>query len=117
MGLIKKLAGFLGFARDEGQIEVAESADASTSSSGVVTVAVVVPVQHLPRKGFSVPVQVVVERAQLGLVIVPCNSMEGDIQGLRWYGRRLMEMSMLKMHRKLLRLKLFGFKLLGQLVG
>lgn len=89
MGLIKKLAGFLGFARDEVQIEDAESADASLSSSGVAAAATAVPVQHLPRKGFSVPVQVPVERAQLGPVIVPCNSGEGGIQGLRWYARRL----------------------------
>lgn len=81
MGLFKKLAGFLGFVRDEGQIEDAESAaHASISSSGVAAAATAVPVQHLPRKGFSVPVQVAVERAQLGPVIVPCNSGEGGLQ-------------------------------------
>lgn len=83
MGLFKKLSGFLGFARDEEPIEDAESAaDASISSSGVAA-ATTVPVQHLPRKGFSVPVQVAVERAQLGPVIVPCNSGEGGLQVIR----------------------------------
>ncbi|KAL2489316.1 uncharacterized protein Fot_42608 [Forsythia ovata] len=59
------------------------------SSSGVAAAATAVPVQHLPRKGFSVPVQVAVERAQLGPIIVPCNSGDGGLQGLRWYARRL----------------------------
>lgn len=43
----------------------------------------------LPRKGFSVPVQVAVERSQAGPVFVPCTSSGGGVQGLKWYGKRL----------------------------
>ncbi|CAN1334072.1 hypothetical protein LINPERPRIM_LOCUS36242 [Linum perenne] len=38
----------------------------------------------LPRRGFSVPVQVAV-----GPVLLPCKAGDGGVQGLRWYARLL----------------------------
>ncbi|KAK8622038.1 hypothetical protein V6N13_097665 [Hibiscus sabdariffa] len=43
----------------------------------------------LPRRGFSVSVQVAAARPQPGPVLLPCNSCDGGIQGLKWYARRL----------------------------
>ncbi|XP_011028195.1 PREDICTED: uncharacterized protein LOC105128296 isoform X1 [Populus euphratica] len=121
MRFFKRLAGFLGFAKDDGGHEVNDQQEqeedeedeedhhqhpnqASFRSNFQET--------GLPRKGFSVPLQVAVERPQLGPVIVSCNSGDGGVQsvfcscaaevicyfiiasvnfskGLRWYAKRL----------------------------
>ncbi|KAJ7003584.1 hypothetical protein NC653_008717 [Populus alba x Populus x berolinensis] len=75
MRFFKRLAGFLGFAKDDGGHEAPFRSNFQETG--------------LPRKGFSVPLQVAVERPQLGPVIVYCNSGDGGVQGLRWYAKRL----------------------------
>ncbi|XP_059275721.1 uncharacterized protein LOC132030213 [Lycium ferocissimum] len=75
MGLFRRLSGFLGFSRDEGNI-APSSVDAAQP-------------QNVPRRGFSVPIQVPVERPQFGPIIVPCSLLDGGVQGLRWYAKRL----------------------------
>ncbi|XP_059640635.1 uncharacterized protein LOC132282844 [Cornus florida] len=84
MRLLRRIAGFLGFANHEShevKDENEDNEDHDDVSSRVET--------HLPRKGFSVPVHVPVERAQVGPVVIPCSVGEGGVQGLRWYARRL----------------------------
>ncbi|CAK9173385.1 unnamed protein product [Ilex paraguariensis] len=82
MGLLRRMAGFLGFVKDEAH-EVNDEDDERRDAD----------VNHiptnLPRKGFSVPVQVVAERAPIGPVLVPCSAGDGSVQGLRWYAKRL----------------------------
>lgn len=84
MGFFRRIAGFLGFSKDDGH-EVKEEEDDGTTDD-----------HHnrayeprAPRKGFSVPVQVAVERPQFGPVLAPCNPGEGGIQGLKWYAKQL----------------------------
>lgn len=77
MGIFRKLAGFLGFSKDEGQ-ELRDVEEDNTA-----------PHSNVPRKGFSVPVQVAVSRDLPGPIIVPCNTGAGGLQGLRWYAKRL----------------------------
>ncbi|KAL6979848.1 hypothetical protein U1Q18_021505 [Sarracenia purpurea var. burkii] len=82
MGFLKRVAGFLGFVKDEGH-EVRDEGedDVGAGASTVET--------HLPRKGFRVPVQVAVDRPQPGPVLIPCSVGDGGVQGLKWYARRL----------------------------
>ncbi|PSR89230.1 Thymidine phosphorylase [Actinidia chinensis var. chinensis] len=82
MRFLKRIAGFLGFVKDEGhevRDEDEDDADADVNRQDT----------YLPRKGFSVPVQVPVERPQVGPVLVPCTVGNGGVQGLKWYARRL----------------------------
>ncbi|XP_060207589.1 uncharacterized protein LOC132635278 [Lycium barbarum] len=76
MGLFRRLSGFLGFSRDEGNI-APSSVDAAAQA------------QNVPRRGFSVPIQVPVERPQFAPILVPCSLLHGGVQGLRWYAKRL----------------------------
>lgn len=76
MGIFRRLAGFLGFSKDEGQ-EVREEEDnvgegAQNSNN--------VPL----RKGFSVPVQVAVPRDVPGPILIPCNTGHGGVQVINW---------------------------------
>ncbi|XP_055832193.1 uncharacterized protein LOC129901101 [Solanum dulcamara] len=77
MGIFRRLAGLLGFSKDEGQ----EVRDVEDDNVG--------PHNNLPRKGFSVPVQVLVSRDLPGPILIPCNRGAGGVQGLRWYAKRL----------------------------
>lgn len=82
MGLFRRLAGILGFAREEGQ-EIHEEngdADVNPASSSSAATAAAAQAQHLPRKGFSVPIQVQVERPPPGPVLLPCISGDGGVQ-------------------------------------
>uniref|UniRef100_A0A5B7AU22 Uncharacterized protein n=1 Tax=Davidia involucrata TaxID=16924 RepID=A0A5B7AU22_DAVIN len=83
MRFLRRIAGFLGFVKDEAH-EVKDEDEEDEENADVNRVET-----HLPRKGFSVPVQVAVERAQVGPVVIPCSVGEGGVQGLRWYARRL----------------------------
>ncbi|CAN4097837.1 unnamed protein product [Withania somnifera] len=74
MGIFRRLAGFLGFSRDE----VHDVEDDN-----------VAPHNNVPRKRFNVPVQVAVSRDLPGPILVPCVTGAGGIQGLRWYAKRL----------------------------
>ncbi|CAI9095402.1 OLC1v1031348C1 [Oldenlandia corymbosa var. corymbosa] len=82
MGLFRRIAGFLGIGKDE-----AEELKGNDDDNDVVPRAV--PVPNMPRKGFSVPVQVPVDRPASGPVLVPCPAGNGGVQGLRWYAKRL----------------------------
>ncbi|KAL3641097.1 hypothetical protein CASFOL_016065 [Castilleja foliolosa] len=92
MGLFKRLSGLLGFARDEEHHKHDDAvADAAVpaSSSDAPTPPVFASAKHHARRGFSVPVQVPVERGPLSPLLVFCPDGDGGIQGLRWYARRL----------------------------
>ncbi|KAI3464688.1 hypothetical protein Pfo_021351 [Paulownia fortunei] len=95
MGLFKRLAGLLGFARDEDQQHhddaAADTAIPASSSmaAAAAAAAATASAQHLPRRGFSVPVQVPIERAPQPPLLVFCPAGDGGLQGLRWYARRL----------------------------
>lgn len=77
MGILRRLAGFLGFSKDEGH-EVRDVEDDNAT-----------PHNNIPRKGFSVPVQIAVSRDLSGPILVPCVTGAGGVQGLRWYAKRL----------------------------
>ncbi|XP_051139295.1 uncharacterized protein LOC127257059 [Andrographis paniculata] len=94
MGLFKRLAGFLGIAKDDDDDDVDDHRHAAAipplhSSSVPVALAATSPPDHVPMKGFSVPVKVPVERAPIPPLLVFCPAGDGGIQGLRWYARRL----------------------------
>ncbi|KAM3263902.1 hypothetical protein P3L10_000896 [Capsicum annuum] len=94
MGLFRKISGFLGFTREEGNevraVENNSNGNAlSPSAEDVAAAAAAAQAQNVQRRGFSVPIQVPVEKPQFGPVIVPCSSRDGGVQGLRWYGKRL----------------------------
>ncbi|KAK1374943.1 Phospholipid hydroperoxide glutathione peroxidase [Heracleum sosnowskyi] len=84
MKFLKKIAGLLGFAKDESnelkdeQVNDGQRVDLDENQT-----------RNLPRKGFSVPVQVPVDRAQPGPVLLPTSGRDGGVQGFKWYARRL----------------------------
>lgn len=77
MGIFRRLAGLLGFSKDEGH----EVRDVEDENVG--------PHTNFSRKGFSVPVHVPVSRDLPGPILVQCNRGAGGVQGLRWYAKRL----------------------------
>ncbi|KAJ9135033.1 hypothetical protein P3X46_032257 [Hevea brasiliensis] len=94
MRLLKRIAGFLGFVKDEGAHEVkdqqAEEDDDHRNNHHEHQPRFSSNYQETgPRKGFSVPVKVAVDRHQLGPVLVPSISGDGGVQGLRWHAKRL----------------------------
>nr|GMD97314.1 putative phospholipid hydroperoxide glutathione peroxidase [Ipomoea batatas] len=93
MGLFRRLAGILGFSREEGQEVHEENGDAGANlaspSAVAAAVAAAAQAQHLHRRGFSVPIQVQVDRPAPGPVLLPCTAGDGGVQGLRWYAKRL----------------------------
>ncbi|KAJ7011211.1 hypothetical protein NC653_001591 [Populus alba x Populus x berolinensis] len=86
MRFFKRIAGFLGFAKDDGGYEVKdqqqEDAEEQDDHQHPNHVRFRSNFQEtgLPRKGFGVPVQVAVERPQVGPLIVPCISGDGGLQ-------------------------------------
>ncbi|KAJ6701315.1 PHOSPHOLIPID HYDROPEROXIDE GLUTATHIONE PEROXIDASE [Salix koriyanagi] len=88
MRFLKRIAGFLGLAKDDGGYEVKDQQQAEAEAEeqdghqhpNHVRFRSNFQETGLPRKGFGVPVQVVVERPQLGPVIVPCISGDGGLQ-------------------------------------
>ncbi|XP_015865989.3 uncharacterized protein LOC107403593 [Ziziphus jujuba] len=91
MGLFRRIAGFLGFVRDDAHDvrdgEDDDNIDDLTASHSRNPVHM--QSTGLPRRGFSVPVHVAVDRPQSGPVLVPCDSGHGGVQGLKWYAKRL----------------------------
>ncbi|XAR70621.1 hypothetical protein NMG60_11027533 [Bertholletia excelsa] len=77
MRFLRRIAGILGFSKDEAHEARGECEDNATDAE----LNRVDP--QLPRRGFSVPVQVAVERTHLGPVLVPCTVGDGGVQGLR----------------------------------
>lgn len=88
MRFLRRIAGFLGLARDDGHdVKDQEDEEDTIASSATnnnhnqqVNKPRVFQETGLPRKGFSVPVQVAVDRRQSGPVIVPCTSGGGGVQ-------------------------------------
>lgn len=71
MGIFRKIAGLFGFgSKDE------EEREEEDPNRGVADFRPT----GLPRRGFSVPVQVPVERSNPGPVLVPSNSGDGGVQ-------------------------------------
>ncbi|GAV69819.1 hypothetical protein CFOL_v3_13320, partial [Cephalotus follicularis] len=87
MRFLRRIAGILGFSRDDGhEFKDQEEPDQDDDPAHHQ------PIFHesgLPRKGFSVPVQVAVDRSQPGPVLIPCTSGDGGVQGLKWHAKRL----------------------------
>lgn len=71
MGFLRRVAGFLGFGKDE-------SVEANDELNDDGDVNRVDP--NLHRKGFSVSVKVAANRAQVGPLLVPCDVGDGGIQ-------------------------------------
>ncbi|TKY70715.1 hypothetical protein E2542_SST07007 [Spatholobus suberectus] len=86
MRFLRKIAGLLGFANHDHDSK--DDADDEHAGQPRTT-----PYRGrgtgLPRKGFGVPAQVVVDRPQLGPVLTPSTSGDGGLQGLGWYVKRL----------------------------
>ncbi|KAF9685521.1 hypothetical protein SADUNF_Sadunf03G0063200 [Salix dunnii] len=86
MRFFRRLAGFFGFAKDDGghvvkdQQEQEEDEEDHHQHPSQVPYCSNSRETGLPRKGFSVPLHVAVERPQLGPVIVSCNSGDGGVQ-------------------------------------
>ncbi|KAJ0236823.1 Phospholipid hydroperoxide glutathione peroxidase [Hirschfeldia incana] len=94
MGFLKKLAGVFGFGQEAVKNEEEDGGDDTVIDSGDgdkrrENNQPRFRETGLPRRGFGVPVQVAVERSQLGPVLQPCSAGDGGIQGLRWYTKRL----------------------------
>lgn len=85
MGLFKRIAGFLGFAKDDAH-ELKDDdddhhhhqhhGDATSQARNQVHM----KETGLPRKGFSVPVQVAVDRSHPGPLLAPSDSGDGGVQ-------------------------------------
>ncbi|KAL2901528.1 Cyclic di-GMP-binding protein [Bienertia sinuspersici] len=83
MRFLKRIAGFLGFAKDELHENKEDEDDVNPNNSDDIrrNRMNVDPIHAGPRKGFSVPVQVPVERPVVGPILVPCNG-DGGVQVL-----------------------------------
>lgn len=86
---MKHLKRFFGFGKDEEQHHEPVAGASIAPGSSPMTAKFAAPAHRLPRKGFSVPVQVPVERAPLPPLLVACPEGDGGIQGLNWYARCL----------------------------
>ncbi|KAH7863020.1 hypothetical protein Vadar_012294 [Vaccinium darrowii] len=84
MRFLKRIAGFLGFAKEEEHDARDEAADDVVDADSIAA-----ETHNLPPKGFSVPVKVAVDRPPLGPVLIPCAVGDGGVQGLKWYAKRL----------------------------
>lgn len=75
MPFLRRIAGFLGLAKDNvTQVKEDEVDDSPVNNPPKFQET------GLPRKGFGVQVQVPVERPQHGPVFVPCTSGDGGVQ-------------------------------------
>ncbi|KAG1360891.1 hypothetical protein COCNU_09G003540 [Cocos nucifera] len=84
MGFFRKIAGLLGFGRDDGNEPDGDGGGEVEEEDRMG--------KSLPRgraKGFSIQAPLVVERSSVGPVLIPCNPGEGGVQGFRWYTRKL----------------------------
>ncbi|KAE8661875.1 Detected protein of confused Function [Hibiscus syriacus] len=88
MRFFRRIAGFLGFARDDAN-EVKDQENDHKSDNETPGNRPVFQETGLPRRGFSFPVQVAVDRSQPGPVLLLSASGKGGVQGLKWYAKRL----------------------------
>ncbi|KAK6250962.1 hypothetical protein QQP08_010149 [Theobroma cacao] len=93
MRFFRRIAGLLGFVRDDGHEVKDQENDHHNSNNNnnnqPPSNRPVFQETGLPRRGFSVPVQVAVDRPQPGPLLLPCTSGDGGVQGLKWYAKRL----------------------------
>ncbi|XP_065877695.1 uncharacterized protein [Euphorbia lathyris] len=93
MRFFRKIAGIFGLVKDDGGHEVKdqqeEEDDDHPINSNQPRFSSNYQETRLPRKGFGVPVQVAVDRPQLGPILLPSSSGDGGVQGLRWHAKRL----------------------------
>ncbi|KAF4358022.1 uncharacterized protein LOC115716483 [Cannabis sativa] len=92
MRFLRRIAGFLGFVKDDGhevKDEEDDDDDAAHNTSSQARNRTHFKESGLPRKGFSVPVQVSVDRSLPGPILAPSDSGDGGVQGLKWYAKRL----------------------------
>ncbi|XP_022155947.1 uncharacterized protein LOC111022940 [Momordica charantia] len=87
MRFFRRIAGILGFAKDDSHD--LKNEDEDVDSDNQPSNRVHMQETGLPRRGFSVPVQVAVNRPQPGPILVPSSSGDGGVQGLKWYANRL----------------------------
>ena len=81
MGFLRRIAGFLGFARDDGhEVKDDDDDDGHHHHDDPNRTRAHFKETGLPRKGFSVPVQVAVDRSQPGPVLAPSDSGDGGVQ-------------------------------------
>ncbi|MBA0753312.1 hypothetical protein Gogos_021133 [Gossypium gossypioides] len=88
MRFFRRIAGLLGLARDDGQ-EVKDQENDPQNNSQTPNNPPVFQESGLPRRGFSVPVQVAAARPHPAPLLLPCTSSDGGVQGLKWYAKRL----------------------------
>ncbi|XP_020217399.1 uncharacterized protein LOC109800892 [Cajanus cajan] len=87
MRFFRKIIGILGFGNHDHDHDSKDDADDEHDAQPRTTPYRVR--ETGPRKGFSVPAQVVVDRPHLAPVLTPSISGDGGLQGLRWYVKRL----------------------------
>ncbi|KAG6390538.1 hypothetical protein SASPL_148276 [Salvia splendens] len=84
MRFFKRIAGLLGLGKDEDQHHRDGDASAEAAApppfSAQSAAAATASAQHLPRRGFSVPVQVPVERGPPAPLLLFCPSGDGGVQ-------------------------------------
>ncbi|KAI4315135.1 hypothetical protein L6164_027978 [Bauhinia variegata] len=85
MGFFRRIAGLLGFVKDDLH-EPKDDADDDHDDQARQRYRFT---ETAPRKGFGVQVQVNVDRPHPGPIVVPCTSGDGGVQGLSWYAKRL----------------------------
>ncbi|KAL6178552.1 hypothetical protein ACLB2K_050070 [Fragaria x ananassa] len=88
MGFFKKILVNLGFSKDDDH-EVKDKEEEDDDDASQPRSQAQFRDSGLPRKGFSVPVQVAVDRPLSGPILIPCRSGDGGVQGLRWHAKRL----------------------------
>ncbi|KAJ9152629.1 hypothetical protein P3X46_026176 [Hevea brasiliensis] len=93
MRFFRRIAGFLGFVKDESAHEVKdqqeEDDDHRNNQHHQPRFSSNYQETGLPRKGFSVPVKVAVDRRPPSPVLVLSSSGDGGVQGLKWHAKRL----------------------------
>lgn len=87
MKFFRRIAGLLGFDKDDGRNHD-DKHNADEEPQPRTTPFRVQETGH-PRRGFSVPAHVVVDRPHLAPVITLSTSGDGGVQGLRWYAKSL----------------------------
>ncbi|KAL0553030.1 hypothetical protein IC582_006915 [Cucumis melo] len=87
MRFFRKIAGILGFSKDDSHDVKNEDDDVDSDTHAPDRVHM--QATGLPRRGFSVPVQVAVNRSNPGPILLPSSSGDGGVQGLTWYAKGL----------------------------
>ncbi|XP_043716906.1 uncharacterized protein LOC122664932 [Telopea speciosissima] len=84
MGFLRRIAGILGFLKDDPHDVNDEDEDADRHHNREDKAET-----RRPTSGFSVKVPVAVDRAYMGPVLTPCDLSDGGVQGLIWFAKRL----------------------------